>query len=131
AYFSALVGDLWSVLNPWATLFTLAQSAARAIGLQLEPRPYPARLGVWPAVVLFAAFSWIELVYDSRSIPFQLGILVLGYSVITWGGMLLYGRDAWLAYGDPFAVAFRTLARFAPTEIGQPTGKHAGRHKLL
>src|SRR5262249_32850300 len=29
AYFSALVGDLWSVLNPWATVFTLAENAAR------------------------------------------------------------------------------------------------------
>jgi hypothetical protein len=117
AYVSALVGDLWSVVNPWATMFTAASTILQRLGLRLRPHPYPVSLGVWPAAVLFAAFVWLELVYDSRAIPMRLGMLVLGYSLITWAGMFRYGRDAWLAHGDPFAVAFRTLAGFAPTEI--------------
>jgi len=72
-------------------------------------------------VILFAAFSWIELVYDSRAVPSRLGLLIVGYSVIVWGGMLLYGRDVWLARADPFSLAFRTLARFAPTEMKAAT----------
>src|SRR5512132_1729173 len=31
--------------------------------------------------------------------------------------MFAFGRAVWLRQGDPFAAAFGTLARFAPTEI--------------
>jgi hypothetical protein len=43
--------------------------------------------------------------------------MTLVYSVITWTGMMLFGRIMWLRFGDPFAVVFRLLAQFAPTEI--------------
>ena len=57
AYLSALVGNLWAVMNPWATLFAWAERLYQrndpdetlALGL-----PYPAWLGVWPAVGLFS-----------------------------------------------------------------------------
>lgn len=31
--------------------------------------------------------------------------------------MVVFGRVTWLRHGDPFAIAFGLLARFAPTEI--------------
>jgi len=31
--------------------------------------------------------------------------------------MYLFGRNTWLRHGDPFALAFSVLARFAPTEM--------------
>lgn len=43
--------------------------------------------------------------------------MIAVYSAITWIGMLVFGRPAWLRYGDPFAAAFGILARFSPTEI--------------
>ena len=49
--------------------------------------------------------------------PAQLALLTLGYSVITWTGMAIFGRAVWLRHGDPFALAFGLLARFAPTEL--------------
>jgi hypothetical protein len=119
AYASALVGNVWIVLNPWAALFGWAEGLARGLGrtaLALKV-PYPRRLGLWPAVVLFAAFAWVELVYAGRAVPAQLALMTVGYSLITWSGMVLFGRAAWLRYGDPFAVAFGLLARFAPTEV--------------
>jgi hypothetical protein len=117
AYLSALVGDIWSVVNPWAFVFAGFENLVKQFRLQLHPRQYPDRLGAWPAVVLFGAFSWIELVYDSRAEPSRLATLMVGYSIITWGGMLLFGREPWLASADPFAVAFRTFAQFAPIEV--------------
>ena len=117
AYVSALLVNVWPALNPWAAVFAAVERALRPLGLLPDPRSYPTWLGSWPAVILFGAFAWIELVYDARAIPRQLGILILGYSLITWTGMLLYGREAWLAKADPFAVAFRALAMFAPLEI--------------
>jgi hypothetical protein len=114
AYLSALVGNLWALVNPWAAIFGWGEAL---LGARRPSRRYPARLGVWPAVLLFLAFAWVELIYTGRSIPAHLGRLVVGYSVVTWAGMALYGRATWLRHGDPFATAFGVLARFAPTEI--------------
>jgi hypothetical protein len=114
AYLSALVGNVWAWVNPWAALFGWAEAA---LGSRRAPRRYPVRLGVWPAIVLFLSFAWVELIYTGRSMPAALGHLILGYSVLTWTGMAVFGRAAWLRYGDPFATAFGVLARFAPTEI--------------
>ena len=72
---------------------------------------------MWPAIGLFAAFAWLELVYGGRAIPAQLALMVMVYSLITWGGMLFFGRGVWLRRGDLFAAAFGILARFSPTEI--------------
>jgi hypothetical protein len=119
AYVSALVGNVWIVLNPWAALFGWVEGLARKLGgtdLALK-MPYPRRLGLWPAAVLFAAFAWLELVYAGRAVPAQLAFMTVVYSLITWTGMLLFGRAVWLRSGDPFAVAFGLLARFAPTEV--------------
>ncbi len=117
AYLSALVGDIWSVINPWAFVFAGFENFAKQLRLRLHPLQYPDRLGAWPAVILFGAFSWIELVYDSRAEPSRLATLMVGYSIITWVGMMLFGREPWLASADPFAVAFRTFAQFAPMEL--------------
>lgn len=127
AYVSALVMNVWPAVNPWAAVFAAVESALRRLGSLPAPRPYPAWLGSWPAVILFGAFAWIELVYDARAIPQRLGILILSYSLITWVGMLRYGRDAWLAKADPFTVAFRTLAMFAPLQIDCQTSSRTGK----
>jgi hypothetical protein len=114
AYISALVGNLWAVVNPWAAIFGWIEQATSCRGGRFA---YPPALGMWPAVVLFAAFAWAELVYDGRSIPARLALMTAVYSLITWAGMFAFGRAVWLRHGDPFAAAFGTLARFAPTEI--------------
>ncbi len=112
AYLSALVGNLWAVVNPWSAVFAWGEAA-------VGPRhgvAYPAWLGAWPAVVLFWTFAWIELVFTGRTLPWWLGTLIVAYSALTWTGMLIFGREAWLRHGDPFAMAFGVLARFSPTE---------------
>ncbi len=119
AYVSALAGNLWAVVNPWAAIFDWTDAlVCRRGGGRLALRwPYPPWLGMWPATVLFAAFAWAELVYSGRSIPARLALMVAVYSGITWIGMVLFGRGVWLRQGDPFAAAFGLLARFSPTEI--------------
>lgn len=123
AYVSALVGNLWAVMNPWAAVFEWSEAL---LGPRRAVLRYPRWLGAWPAVVLFGTFAWIELIFTGRTLPAQLGALITGYSLLTWTGMLLFGRAAWLGHGDPFAVAFGVLARFAPTEM-RVTDRDAGR----
>jgi len=89
AYLSALVGNLWAVVNPWAATFAWAEAL---LGEGRTTRAYPSWLGAWPAVVLFAGFAWVELVFTGRTLPAQLGLLIVVYSLITWAGMSLFGR---------------------------------------
>ena len=114
AFVSALVGNLWDLVNPWKILF--AWAARLTGGLSLE-RPYPERLGVWPAVVLFLSVSWIELVYEAPGRPSFIATIILVYSAITWGAMAIFGAETWLKRGEVFTVFFSLLARFAPFAV--------------
>jgi hypothetical protein len=49
-------------------------------------------------------------------VPAHIACFAVGYSVLTWAGMILFGRDAWIRHGEVFSVFFGTFARFAPTE---------------
>jgi len=114
---SALVGDVWRLLNPWNALF----AAAERIYLRLHPgrglKPlasYPAALDRWPALFLFVAFAWMELVWGGRDVPARLAQAMLAYSGMTWLGMILFGRQAWLRGAEMFGIVFGIFARFAP-----------------
>jgi hypothetical protein len=119
AYISAFVGNIWPLINPWRTIFDGVEAAYRRVcgrNLALD-KQYPHALGVWPAVLLLLAFSWTELVYPTPAVPSHIAAFALGYSVLTWTGMFVFGSETWLRHGELFTVVFGTFARFAPTEI--------------
>jgi hypothetical protein len=117
-YLSAFVGNVWSVVNPWAAIFDWCEQLLSKPPASRRARVnWPKSLGVWPATALFLVFAWLELVWEGRSIPSQLAWLAIGFSVLTWTGMFFFGRSTWLTHADPFALAFSILARFAPTEL--------------
>jgi hypothetical protein len=116
-FFTAFVGNVWPLVNPWSIIFGWAEGLAGRLGVRLEMgERYPAAWGVWPAVALFGAFVWIELVFPGAALPLSISLLVLAYSVLTWSGMAVYGKEAWLREGEAFSVYFGILGRFAPTE---------------
>jgi hypothetical protein len=119
---SAFLGDFWALLNPWRNLFDMADRAYRRLtgrpGLA-SYLPYPEALGVWPAVGLLFAVSWTELVFPSPAVPANIAWLAVIYSLVTWGGMALFGSATWVRRGEVFAVFFGLFARFAPTESGE------------
>ena len=117
-YVSAFVGNLWTLLNPWRSLFGWADALSRrALGRPLGlARPYSAQLDAWPAVALFAVFAWVEIVDSQSAIPNRLAVLALLYSAVTLGGMFWFGRDAWLRRGEVFSIVFGFMARFSLTE---------------
>jgi hypothetical protein len=120
AFLTVLLGNLWELTNPWKILFEWADGLARRLrpGKSLGPYlPYPAGGGIWPALVFYFAFAWVELVFLGSSRPSNTAVLALLYSAITWAGMTLFGKDAWLRGGEAFSVFFGILARFAPTEV--------------
>lgn len=120
AYLAALVGNLWALLNPWKILFEWGQVLCGVFRpgciLSLN-REYPRSWGIWPAILLFFAFTWIQDVYSQSPLPDRVAVLSLAYSAITVGGMAVFGKHQWLRHGEAFSVVFGFLARFAPTEV--------------
>ena len=90
AFLTALVGNLWELVNPWKILFEWADG----LGKGLEPYlPYPAGWGVWPALALYFGFAWVELVFLGSARPSNIAVLALLYSAITgaaspWGSSM-------------------------------------------
>ncbi len=118
-FFVAFVGNVWPLVNPWRILFEWADGLARRLGskgLELGA-PYPASLGVWPAVVLYLAFVWIENVFSGSAMPRYIALFALSYTLITLYGMAFFGKETWLRRGEAFSVFFDLLGRFAPTEV--------------
>lgn len=115
AFVSALVGNVWAVLNPWDNLFRLSQAVTGRLRKPLLP--FPERLGAWPAFALFLVFAWMELIWPGRDHPANVSAVLAVYSVITWCAMAVFGRRAWLANGEIFSVVFGLLSRFALLDI--------------
>jgi hypothetical protein len=120
AFTSALIGDVWAVIDPLRTMFRAAERLyTRATGGRTLARALiaPRWLGVWPAAFAFLAFAWCELIWADKDIPARLATVIAAYSVYTWLGMFLFGREEWSARGEAFAIAFGVLARFSPVEV--------------
>ena len=109
-YVTALVGDLYALLNPWRTICDafVAIAGPRASVIAT----YPRRLGYYPALVLYAAFIWIELFGQSR--PFSLAVALAVYTLVNCAAAALFGRVAWFRYGEFFSVMFRLVGLMAP-----------------
>jgi hypothetical protein len=124
AWLSALVGDLYALINPWRALAGATASFVPAFGR--GRRPYPARAGYWPALVLYFAFIWLELF--GRVTPFALSVALSVYTAITLAAVWWVGAEAWFRYGEIFSVFLRLVARLAPVEFaagadGAPTAR--------
>jgi hypothetical protein len=119
-FFTALVGNLWPLVNPWRVLFDWVEGLARRLGFRdgLElGETYPEALGIWPAVGLYLVFVWFENVFSGSYVPRNIAFFALGYSLITLYAMAFFGKETWLRRGEAFSVFFGLLSRFAPTEV--------------
>ena len=109
-YATALLGDLYTAINPWRTL---ADGLARLIPGYTRGRwRYPERLAYWPALGFYMAFIWIELFAHSR--PFSLAVTLSIYSLLNLLGVWAFGARDWFRYGEFFAVFLRLIAKMAP-----------------
>ncbi|HEU0249922.1 MAG TPA: fenitrothion hydrolase [Solirubrobacteraceae bacterium] len=121
---SVLFGDVFSALSPWRS----CARAIRWVGRRVAPERfartwlrYPARLGVWPAVVGLIGFAWLELVYvpADRDHPATLAALSLAYFLVMLAGMALFGVEEWGEQADGFGVYFKLLSRISALYGGE------------
>ena len=109
---SGLVGNLWTLLNPWSAIYDLVTRGRRP-----EPRyALPDAVGVWPAAVVYLLFAMFELASGVANRPWLVATLAIVYSVLTLFGMALFGRDRWLQSCEGFTVLFSVVGRFGPVE---------------
>jgi hypothetical protein len=114
AMISAFLGPAWEWLDPFTTLHDLGAAGLRRLGVSgWRAAAYPERFGVWPAVAGFAFFVWLELVFTAASSGRTLGVVLVGYTILTLAAMAQFGRDEWRRHGEAFTVWFRTLGRLA------------------
>ncbi len=111
-YLTALIGDVWSAVNPWLVLCEWIErvkpDAFRA------RRPYPPWLGYYPALALYMAFIWCELFGGTQ--PRSLSFVLLAYTAINFAGAALVGKEAWFRHGEFLGVFLRIIAMIAPLE---------------
>jgi hypothetical protein len=114
---SVLFGDVFRAFSPWRSVAVAVAFLARGRTFW-RVRPYPERLGRWPAAVGILAFAWLELAYPpvERTDPSQLAVIALAYALVQFVGMAVYGIEQWSRRGDAFGVYFNLFSRLSPWE---------------
>jgi hypothetical protein len=111
---SILFGDVFRAFNPWRAI---GRVVGAVVGRRAPARrPYPERLGRWPAVVGLLMFTWIELVGRWADTPSTLATAVVGYTVVTLAAQSIWGVETWTRRGETFSVYFNLLSRVSVFE---------------
>lgn len=121
----AFLGNLWHLLNPWLVPYRVIR---RLSGVPRVFLPYPRWLGYGPAILLFFAFAWFELIDPAPDDPAVLAEAIVIYSAITLAGMMLFGERAWLAKAECFSVFFGFVALLAPLRAERMESDSASGH---
>jgi hypothetical protein len=117
-----LLGDWTRPWNPFANLARLGDNPSLRKALLARERPlaWSARVGWWPAVVLFLLLVLGELVFNLRATqPAFIGGALVGYGVLSLFLGLVFG-PAWLARGEVFGGLFNAWGRLGFFRFGAP-----------
>ena len=94
-------GNLWCFMCPWTAIPDWAMrlsltSTKRIRGLG---KKYPRfKLWMWPAIVLFAGVTWLEIIYDAANRPWLTSLIAISMVVLSWVLLVLYERKAMCRY---------------------------------
>jgi len=105
-FLGALVGNLYTYLNPWRTIGSV-------VGGEERPEQL-ARWGVYPAALALLLFTWLELVAPDGGQPRSLAIAALVYTAYAIGLMAWAGRSTGLQMGDAFTTYNRLISSISP-----------------
>ncbi|MBI4901293.1 MAG: hypothetical protein HY829_12565, partial [Actinobacteria bacterium] len=108
---SLLFGPFFKAISPARTismLFAKISGVPQGEGL----RPYPERLGYWPAALGLFTFVWLELVYPNSTALGPARLWCAAYLAIMLIGSAVWGTT-FLARADPFEVYSSLVAKLS------------------
>ena len=105
-YLTAIVGNLYAIINPFKMLFS---------GIKSQLTSYPERLGYLPALLFFMILIWMELFLGVT--PFQLSLILIVYTILNSLGITLIGQNSWFKYCEVFSVLFNLLGKMSIFEV--------------
>ncbi|NVB38804.1 4Fe-4S binding protein [Pseudenhygromyxa sp. WMMC2535] len=94
-------GNLWCFACPWTAIpdWVMRRSLLAVRRIRSLGRAYPRfRLWMWPAIVLFAFVTWLELAYDAANRPWLTSTLALLMVALAWLCLVLFDRKAMCRY---------------------------------
>lgn len=109
---TGLFGNLWRWLDPW---YGPARAVLAFAGRRHAPplAVLPARLGAAPAILVFFAFAWFELIHPAPDDPELLAVVVAAYWLFGFAGVLVFGHEAFTRRAECFSVFFAMIAKLA------------------
>jgi len=94
-------GNLWCFMCPWTAIPDWASRLSLTSTKKIRSlgRRYPRfRLWMWPAIILFAGVTWLEIIYDAANRPWLTSVIAIGMVVLSWVMLVLYERKAMCRY---------------------------------
>jgi len=94
-------GNLWCFMCPWTAIpdWVMRRSLTTVRKIRSFGRQYPRfRLWMWPAIVLFAFVTWLELAYDAANRPWLTSMFAIFMVVLAWLCLVLFERKAMCRY---------------------------------
>jgi len=108
---SVAVGGLWRWISPYRRI-------VHFVSRRIPERPEALEtVGVWPAVVAFVAFVWLELVFPDNTEPPTLATAAVAYGLYLVALSRRLGPETALRSGAAFEMYNGVISRIAPAEL--------------
>lgn len=94
-------GNLWCFMCPWTAIpdWVMRLSFTGTDRIRGLGKRYPkAKLWMWPAIILFAFVTWLEIVFDAANRPWLTSVIGLGMIGLAWILLVTYERKAMCRY---------------------------------
>lgn len=96
-----LFGNLWCQMCPWTAIpdWFMRRGLTPVRKIASLNRKYPRfKLWMWPAIVLFAFVTWLEIIFDAANRPWLTSVFGIVMVALSWLLLVVYERKAMCRY---------------------------------
>jgi len=115
------LGSAWCSICPWDALATWVThfnfSGRPNPGASLNLRVPKLLRSIWPALLLFIGFTWLELGVGITTNPYATALLAMLMLVLATVSLALFERKAFCRYFCPVGRTVGIYAQLAPVEL--------------
>ena len=115
------IGSAWCAVCPWDTIASVIVRGRLwgrvRLGTSLNLRVPSFLRSVWPALLLLAGLTWLELGAGITASPYGTAVLALTILVLTTVSLALFERKAFCRYFCPVGRTVGAYSQLAPVEL--------------